>query len=113
MLMGTFCAVAGEVAASERDTAQVDYLRAHLESIVDCYIHDQGLIGREDFQLIIKNADVHRTLAQCGTDMEELKSLESLMFERREEITFETFFSAIVHLRKGKVATVKDIMHVQ
>jgi hypothetical protein len=113
MLIGAFCSVAGDVSAAEKDAAQIEYLRDHLEQIVECYIHDEGMIGHKDFLRIITNPEVIRTLAQCGTDMEELKSLEHIMFHTRGEIDFETFFRAIVRLRKGKVATVKDIMHVQ
>lgn len=113
MLIGAFCSVAHDVAAAEKDAAQIEYLRGHLETIVECYIKDEGMIGHKDYERIIANPEVIRTLAQCGTDMEELKSLEHIMFHTRGEIDFETFFRAIVRLRKGKIATVKDIMHVQ
>lgn len=113
MLIGAFCSVAGDVSAAEKDAAQIEYLREHLASVVECYTHDQGMIGHKDFQRIINNPEVTRILCQCGTDMEEMKSLEHIMFHSRGEIDFETFFRAIVRLRKGKTATVKDILHVQ
>jgi hypothetical protein len=113
MLVGSFCSVAGEVAALEKDTAQVEYLRQNLACVVDCYIQSDGLIGRKEFQLIMKNVDVYHTLAECGTDMEELRSLESILFQRFDEIDFDSLFQAVVHLRKGKVATVKDVLQVQ
>jgi len=112
MLVGTFCTVAGEVSADEKDTADMNYLKHHLSNIVECYVN-HGRIGKTEFELIMKNVDVSRICSQRGTDLSELDALKTTLFHDQEHIEFNTFFQAITHLRKGKLATVKDIMQVQ
>ncbi|CAK0911423.1 unnamed protein product, partial [Prorocentrum cordatum] len=112
MLVGTFCTVAGDVSAAEKDSADMAYLKHHLSSIVECYVH-HGLIGRNEFDLIMKNVDVSRICSQRGTDLSELDALKATLFHDQDHIEFNTFFQAITHLRKGKLATVKDIMQMQ
>jgi hypothetical protein len=112
MLVGTFCSVAGEVTSAEKDSADMTYLRHHLSNIVECYVH-RGLIGKNEFELIMKNVDVSRICSQRGTDLSELDALKATLFQNQEHIEFNTFFQAITHLRKGKLATVKDILQVQ
>merc|ERR1712099_185627 len=70
MLIGAFCSVAGDVSAAEKDAAQIEYLREHLASVVECYTHDHGMIGHKDFQRIINNPEVTRAyhVPQPGRD---------------------------------------------
>merc|ERR1712107_204277 len=66
MLIGTFCSVAGDRAAVEKEADRIRYLPRHLKSILDCYIAEEGYIGKAEFKLIMTNADFLRTLKRAG-----------------------------------------------
>mmetsp|Transcript_117154 Transcript_117154/g.314144 ORF Transcript_117154/g.314144 Transcript_117154/m.314144 type:complete len:490 (-) Transcript_117154:829-2298(-) len=115
MLVGAFCNVAIEVADIEKDFGEIGYLHSNLEGIVECYMEDgKDHINNEKFQLIMKNADVLQTLKRCGTDLDGLMMLSEVLFPHADsEISFPEFFSVIVRLRKGKPASVSEIIGLQ
>merc|ERR1712113_206599 len=60
MLVGAFCSVSMEVSVSEKDVMETNYLRFHLAEIVDAYLpHDGSPIERKQYDLIMRNPDVH------------------------------------------------------
>jgi hypothetical protein len=116
MLVGAFCNVAFEVATVEKDYLEIGYLQNHLQSIVECYMDDDkdDSINRTHFELIMKNADVLGTLRACGTDLDGLIMLSDVLFPYEDsEITYMELFSVIVRLRRGKPASVSEIIGLQ
>jgi hypothetical protein len=115
MLVGMFCSVAIETAVNEKDLGEIRYLEFHLEGIVECYMEDgSDQIDSEKFQLVMKNADVLQTLQACGTDIDGLMMLSEVLFPREDsQISFTDFFSVIVRLRKGKPATISEVIGLQ
>jgi hypothetical protein len=115
MLVGAFCNVAIDVASIEEDLGKIDYLHRNLEKIVECYmVEGSDSINAQTFELIMRNADVLHTLQICGTDLDGLMTLTEILFPYDDsEITFPEFFSVVVRLRKGKPASVSDIIGLQ
>jgi voltage-gated sodium channel len=115
MLVGAFCNVAIDVASIEEDLGKINYLHHNLENIVECYmVEGSDSINAQTFELIMRNADVLHTLQICGTDLDGLMTLTEILFPYDDsEITFPEFFSVVVRLRKGKPASVSDIIGLQ
>ncbi|CAK0875079.1 unnamed protein product [Prorocentrum cordatum] len=113
MLIGVLSSVAGDVRGEEKARASIAYLRHNLKNLLECYIHDDGMISRPEFRLIITNADVHRIMSQFGADLEHLASMEKSLFAKGDYIDFDTMFDTISHLNQGKISTVWDIFHAQ
>jgi hypothetical protein len=115
MLVGTFCNVAIETATQEKDVGEIRYLERHLPGIVECYMGSgSDRINSDRFQLLMKDADVLQTLQDCGTDTDGLLTLSEVLFPHEDsEISFPEFFSVIVRLRKGKPASISEIIGLQ
>ncbi|CAK0905330.1 unnamed protein product [Prorocentrum cordatum] len=115
MLVGAFCRVAIEVAGIEEDLHKIEYLRNHLQGIIECYMEDGvRLISCSQFLLAMTNADVLQTLRACGTDIDGLMTLVSVLFPDEESvISFDELFSVIVRLRKAKPASISDMLGLQ
>jgi voltage-gated sodium channel len=113
MLIGIICSVAVDVRGEEKARANAKYLRLNLESIVECYLQQDGRITREEFQLIVKNADVYTVLQQYGASLEYLASMEETLYAKTNSIDFESIYEVIAHSNEGKNATAKDIYHAQ
>jgi voltage-gated sodium channel len=113
MLIGIIASVAGDVRGEEKARAKTVYLRNNLENVVECFIQDDGMISRTEFNLIIRNADVHRVLQRFGAEIEHLASIEESLYADTDEISFDTLLEAIGQMNAGKIATVRDIFHSQ
>jgi hypothetical protein len=114
MLIGIICSVATDVRGEEKARSKARDLRRNLESIVDCYIDENGKITRDAFQLITKNLDVYDVLQQNGASMEHLASVEESLCAVADCTDFESMFEAIVaDSDEGKYATAKDIFNAQ
>jgi hypothetical protein len=115
MMVGTFCNIAIETAEKDKDSSEIQFLESHLEDIVECYMENgSDRINSEKFKLVMKNADLLQTLLACGTDTEGLMMLSDTLFPREDSfISFEEFLSVIVRLRKGKPASISEIIGLQ
>jgi len=113
MLIGIMCSVAVEARADEKECAKTLSLRLKFQNEVECYMQEDGTISRRDFRLIIKNADVHKVLKQCGSSIEYLASMEESLYAQGDYTDLTSLFEAIMHSNEGKHATVKDIFQTQ
>ena len=113
MLIGIMASVAMELVQQEKHDYKFDYLRNALKNILECYIHDDGKISRDEFGLIIKNADVHRILEHFGASVQNLASMEETLYAKTEHIDFDSMFETISNLVETKHCTVRDVFHMQ
>jgi len=82
MLIGILCGVVSTVANNEKEQAAVQYLKSTLLDILEC--HDQDgdrSIQRDEFELLMRNPEVHITLTRFGVDVADLISLQDRLFE--------------------------------
>jgi voltage-gated sodium channel len=113
MLIGVITSVAGEVRMAENAFAKEKYLRRTLESIVECYVGDDGMLSRRQFRLVTKNADVQPILEQCGTDAGRLIEIEGSLYEKSDHLGCHSLYSAIARLNEAKPATASDVFYTQ
>ena len=113
MLIGIMASVAMDVRQREKADYKFFYLRIALKNILECYIHDDGRISRNEFGLIIKNADIHHILEYFGASVQNLASMEESLYAKTEHITFDSMFETISNLVETKHCTVRDAFHVQ
>jgi len=84
MLVGILCEVATDVAKREKEQAAVSYLKQHLLEFLE--VHDKNddrHIGKEDFELLLRNPEMCLILANFGVDTEDLLSLQDVLFETK------------------------------
>lgn len=82
MLIGILVGVVNNVAEHEKEQAAVHYLKTTMLDILDCHDHDGDCaLGREEFELLMRNPEVHIVLSRFGVDMGDLLSLKDRLFD--------------------------------
>jgi len=126
MLIGVFSSVAADATSEQVDRRAIEYLESHLASILQCYLEDvprtpsgteeadRALLGKDSFNLILQNLDVLDVLEACGTDIEGLQSIKDILFpEEKSQISFKEMYEVLLHLRRGKPASVTDVVNLR
>lgn len=141
LLIGILCEVVTSVSRRERERAAVEYLKNNLLEILE--VHDQNddrLIRKDEFELLMRNPELHMILTNFGVDSEDLISLKDVLFDNREallegvsdddetvqpevprsmsdintqKITFAEFMELVLRLRGGNGARVRDIVDLR
>uniref|UniRef100_A0A7S1M1Z0 EF-hand domain-containing protein n=1 Tax=Alexandrium catenella TaxID=2925 RepID=A0A7S1M1Z0_ALECA len=84
MLVGILCEVATQVDKREKEQAAISYLKHHLIEILE--VHDKNddrHINKDDFELLMRNPEMHMILKSFGVDTEDLLSLQGILFESK------------------------------
>jgi len=82
MLVGILCEVAVNVSKREKEESAVGYLKNNLLEILE--VHDKNddrHINKDDFELLMRNPEMHMILTNFGVDTEDLVSLKGILFE--------------------------------
>lgn len=89
MVIGIICEVVAQVSRTEKEEAAVAYLKETLLDILECHDKDDDRnIHEDEFELLMKNPEIHYTLTKFGVDVNDLLSLKEMLFESRCKNTF-------------------------
>mmetsp|Transcript_18737 Transcript_18737/g.58894 ORF Transcript_18737/g.58894 Transcript_18737/m.58894 type:complete len:826 (+) Transcript_18737:49-2526(+) len=132
MLIGILCEVVSQVSQSEKEEAEVHFLKNNLLDILECYdSNNDQTIGEEEFDLLMQNIELHECLHRFGTDVSGIISLKDVLFEgkvmgivstaegtkmergARRELSFRDFMSVVLRLRGAHAARVTDIVELR
>lgn len=117
MLIGVLCEVVSEVSATEKLQAEQRFLRNNLTDILICYDkNEDGHIGKEEFDLLMKNLEVKELLTQFGTDIDGVKAFKEHMYadaEHPERLTFNELLTQINVLKGDSPSKVTDILELR
>lgn len=140
MLIGILCDVVHQVAINEKEEAAVAYLKNTLLEILECHDKDNDRqIHRDEFELLMKNPEMHFVLTRFGVNVADLLNLKDVLFEdnteqdenddededennshglntarrRLRKLSFQEFLEVVLRLRGGNSATVTDIVDLR
>jgi len=116
MLIGILCEVVFSVKQSDKREAEIAYLQLHMGEILECYDKDDDAkLGPEEFDLLMKNPEVHDTLHKFGTDARGLLAMHEagLMFPDDVSLSFSDFIRVIMQLKGQKTARVADVVDMR
>eukprot|EP00929_Paragymnodinium_shiwhaense_P124428 TRINITY_DN9989_c0_g1_i1.p1 TRINITY_DN9989_c0_g1~~TRINITY_DN9989_c0_g1_i1.p1 ORF type:complete len:762 (-),score=141.66 TRINITY_DN9989_c0_g1_i1:149-2434(-) len=116
LLIGILCDVVSHVTRLESEQASIDQLKSELLEILECYdIDEDGEIDRAEFNLLMKNPEVHTALARSGVNAENLVSMSDILFQEKESdsFTFKELLAVMLRMRGEKGVTVTDIIQLR
>eukprot|EP00927_Polykrikos_kofoidii_P039740 TRINITY_DN34068_c0_g2_i1.p1 TRINITY_DN34068_c0_g2~~TRINITY_DN34068_c0_g2_i1.p1 ORF type:complete len:320 (-),score=67.54 TRINITY_DN34068_c0_g2_i1:449-1381(-) len=112
MLVGVLCEVVTCVAAIERETLQVQYVRDHIQGI--CREMKGGLdeaeISFDEFKELLQIPAAARALVEVDVDVVGLVDYADFLFGSQSQITLEDLMTTILELRGTNKATVRDVV---
>eukprot|EP00927_Polykrikos_kofoidii_P055183 TRINITY_DN49472_c0_g1_i1.p1 TRINITY_DN49472_c0_g1~~TRINITY_DN49472_c0_g1_i1.p1 ORF type:complete len:794 (-),score=127.31 TRINITY_DN49472_c0_g1_i1:129-2423(-) len=84
MLIGILCEVMSSVSRAEKDFMAVAYLKSTLLDIMECHDKDDDRhIHKSEFDMMVRNPDMHATLVKFGVSVSDLISLKDVLFEQK------------------------------
>lgn len=138
LLIGILCEVVNSVSRKERERAAVEYLKNNLLEILEVHDkEDDRHIRKDEFELLMRNPEMHMILTNFGVDSEDLISLKDVLFDNREaqfegvsdddeavlpeapqaagpqKISFAEFMELVLRLRGGNGARVRDVVDLR
>eukprot|EP00933_Yihiella_yeosuensis_P018952 TRINITY_DN15428_c0_g2_i1.p1 TRINITY_DN15428_c0_g2~~TRINITY_DN15428_c0_g2_i1.p1 ORF type:complete len:738 (+),score=143.35 TRINITY_DN15428_c0_g2_i1:139-2352(+) len=132
MLIGILCDVVAQVGATEKEQAQVSYLRHSLLELLECHDRDNNEELHEgEFELLMRNPEMNWALTRFGVNVADLISLKEVLFipkveedelvcsdqvatnEIQATLSFTEFLEVVLRLRGGNSATVLDIVELR
>lgn len=127
LLIGILCEVVHQVTANEKEETAVNFLKGNLLKILECHDKDDDRhIMKEEFDLIMKNPEIHIQLTQFGVDVHDLIALKEVLFDEKriqygkegesqgpDLISFGAFTEMVLRLRGGNSARVKDVVELR
>mmetsp|Transcript_97080 Transcript_97080/g.274385 ORF Transcript_97080/g.274385 Transcript_97080/m.274385 type:complete len:671 (-) Transcript_97080:78-2090(-) len=138
MLIGILCDVVSQTSRKERENAAIAHMRDTLLDILECHDKDEdGHIQKEEFELLMKNPEIVRTLTAAGVDIQNLKYLKHVIFDQGDVkfcgaaaeattrnlermntcqqagLSFNEFIEYVFRLRGTNSATVSDIVYLR
>jgi len=125
MLIGVLCEVVSAVAATERETLTVSFVKDKLKQVMrdgGMDANGDGKISKAEFSQLLEYPEACRVLKEVGVDVINLvdnidfifpedEDLEGRIIER--ELTFGHFLELVLMLRGTNNATVKDIVDLR
>eukprot|EP00927_Polykrikos_kofoidii_P039741 TRINITY_DN34068_c1_g1_i1.p1 TRINITY_DN34068_c1_g1~~TRINITY_DN34068_c1_g1_i1.p1 ORF type:complete len:998 (-),score=163.07 TRINITY_DN34068_c1_g1_i1:75-2975(-) len=129
MLIGVLCEVVKAVAATEKESASVAYVKLRLRDIMKQGGLDtdgDGMISKKEFVAILDNCQAIKILADAGVDVFGLVDCADFIFQQdprddheqhvvveEKYLDFGDFMEVVLQLRGTNTATVKDIMDLR
>jgi len=125
MLIGVLCEVVSAVAATERETLTVSFVKQQLQKVMQDGGLDRdgdGTISKEEFSKILEFPDACRALEEVGVDVLNLVDNIDFIFVEEEgpdgtveekALSFGDFMDLVLTLRGSNTATVKDIVDLR
>lgn len=133
MLVGILCEVITAVAAAEKETLQMNWVRMVLDQVMLLEIdsNKDGFISHEEFLTMLQSREAVMALREVGIDVYSLPDLIGVFFERTQrddcsdsddpesedpkekQLSFDEFIQLLYQLREGNTATVKDLITFQ
>jgi voltage-gated sodium channel len=114
MLVGVLCEVVSCVAAIEKETLQVRFVRATVFESLQTFDKDHdNMISRIEFEEILATPVVARALLEVNIDVIGLVDFADYIFRDADSISFMEFMDTILQLRGSNMATVKDIVDLR
>jgi len=128
MLIGIICNVVDQVAQREKDTAAVLFLKTTLLDLLECHDDDDNRrIRKTEFELLMRNPEMHVILTRFGVNVDDLISLKDTLFEdkdvvsnidvdaakKEEDLSFAEFLRVVLRLRGGNAVQVNDIVELR
>lgn len=131
MLIGILCEVVSQVSQSEKEEAEVNFLKNNLMDLLECYDRNNDkTIGEDEFDLLMQNIELHECLTRFGTDVSGIIALKDVLFEgrikglvqtaegmklqrERRSLSFKDFMTVVLRLRGGHYARVTDIVELR
>lgn len=116
MLIGVLCEVVTTVAAVERETLTVMFVKGRLEKVIQMIDEDgNGNVSKEEFAKILDDKSVVEALNEVGVDVEALVESSDILFVDEEtgeekELSMLEFMKQVLQFRGNNGATVKDIV---
>lgn len=111
MLIGILCEVINKVSDTEKEEAQIRWLKRHLQDIFECYdVNQDKHIGVKEFDLLLKNLEFRETLLQFGTDIQTFGEIVQAEYtSKTSSMSFGELVSYVLRLKGGNGAQVTDI----
>mmetsp|Transcript_15373 Transcript_15373/g.48445 ORF Transcript_15373/g.48445 Transcript_15373/m.48445 type:complete len:551 (-) Transcript_15373:25-1677(-) len=135
MLIGILCNVVDQVYQSEKDEAAVAYLKNTLLELLEIHDDDDNRrIRKSEFELLMRNPEMHLVLTRFGVDVKDLIHLKESLFEDKDaalfsqfeqeeddsvvpaaqqDLTFAEFLAVVMRLRGGNSAKVTDVVELR
>jgi voltage-gated sodium channel len=114
MLVGVLVEVVSVVAAVEKETLQVGFVRTKLHGILrELDADGDSCISRTEFQNILLMPEAARALQEVGVDVVGLIDFADFIFARDAKISFRDFMDTVLQLRGTNTATVKDVVDLR
>ena len=111
MLIGILCEVINKVSETEKEEAQIRWLKRHMQDIFECYdVNQDKHIGVKEFDLLLKNLEFRETLQLFGTDIQTFGDIVTAEYRTKTtSMSFGELVSYVLRLKGGNNAQVTDI----
>eukprot|EP00747_Dinoflagellata_sp_TGD_P134600 gnl/TRDRNA2_/TRDRNA2_175348_c2_seq6.p1 gnl/TRDRNA2_/TRDRNA2_175348_c2~~gnl/TRDRNA2_/TRDRNA2_175348_c2_seq6.p1 ORF type:complete len:376 (+),score=51.60 gnl/TRDRNA2_/TRDRNA2_175348_c2_seq6:2-1129(+) len=114
MLIGVLCEVVLIVSRAEREDDAIRQVKQTILTLLQQFdAGGDGLISREDLQQVMKDLDAVEVLVNLEIDLRQLRNLEILLFEERDQVPIAEIMNMVLDCRGNIPTTVKDIVHGQ
>merc|ERR1719162_498261 len=112
MLIGILCNVVDRVAETERDEADVRYLKSTLLELLDCFDEDgDRTLTKLEFENLMRNPVTKKVLTRFGVDSDDLLSMKDSLYEHSEILSQAKFGARPTVLDEGGLSFA-EFMHV-
>lgn len=83
MVIGIICEVVAQVSRVEKEESAVAYLKHTLLDILECHDKDDDRhIHEDEFELLMRNPEIHFILTKFGVDVNDMVSLKEVLFDK-------------------------------
>lgn len=120
MLIGVLTEVVSAVAATEKETLTVTFVRNKMQDVLKQIDNDgDGNITKNEFVKIVANKDASEALAEVDVDVIGLVDFADFIFADEDGIgtdkalDFQKFMDVVLQFRGSNNATVKDIVNLR
>jgi hypothetical protein len=119
MLVGVLVEVVATVMHKEQDRMDCDYVKSRMEELIDnrdlglLSYTGNGLITKEDFEILIQNRNAAKILDDVGVDVIGLADISDFIYKDYDTITFDHFVEVVLEMRNHKGVSVKDIHYLR
>mmetsp|Transcript_17417 Transcript_17417/g.38096 ORF Transcript_17417/g.38096 Transcript_17417/m.38096 type:complete len:752 (-) Transcript_17417:229-2484(-) len=114
MLVGVLVEVVSVVAAVEKETLQVNFVKTKIQAtLAELDANFDSMISRQEFETLLYQPVAAHALLEVGVDVIGLVDFSDVIFKDGDEISFHDFMDTVLQLRGSNMATVKDIVDLR